>query len=215
MRQYDIHPDVAARDTVREALDLSAILGVYKGEQGQLPYHPGMLVALLLYGYSLASTPAVNWRVPARAVDVMAVTGLNRPDFRTISDFRKRHLLRCRIFSCRCCGCVGPRVWSSWARGGRRHQAARQRQPAQGDELPAHGAPGAEAGGRGTIWLDQAAATDAAEDAQYGTDRLGDEPGLEADKQRAWQRIAGQAQWEAEAAAGPYCASSAAFSAAA
>jgi hypothetical protein len=23
---------------------------------------------------------------------VMAVTGLNRPDFRTISDFRKRHL---------------------------------------------------------------------------------------------------------------------------
>ena len=40
------------RDTVREALDLSAITGVYKGEQGQPPYHPGMLVALLLYGYS-------------------------------------------------------------------------------------------------------------------------------------------------------------------
>ena len=40
------------RDTVREVLDLSAIIGVYKGEQGQPPYHPGMLVALLLYGYS-------------------------------------------------------------------------------------------------------------------------------------------------------------------
>jgi Transposase domain (DUF772) len=25
-------------------------------------------------------------------VDFMAVTGLNRPDFRTMSDFRKRHL---------------------------------------------------------------------------------------------------------------------------
>jgi len=42
------------RDTVREALDLSAIPGVYKGEQGQPPYHPGMLVALLLYGCFIA-----------------------------------------------------------------------------------------------------------------------------------------------------------------
>ena len=25
-------------------------------------------------------------------MDFMAVTGLNRPDFRTVSDFRKRHL---------------------------------------------------------------------------------------------------------------------------
>jgi transposase len=36
------------RDTVRDALDLSAILCEYKGEQGQPPYHPGMLAALLL-----------------------------------------------------------------------------------------------------------------------------------------------------------------------
>lgn len=39
-------------DTVREALELSAITGVYTSEQGQPPYHPSMLVALLLYGYS-------------------------------------------------------------------------------------------------------------------------------------------------------------------
>ena len=81
------------RDTVREALDLSAITGVYKAEQGQPPYHPGMLVALLLYGYSRG---IYSSRQLARAceerVDMMAVTGLNRPDFRTISDFRKRHL---------------------------------------------------------------------------------------------------------------------------
>ncbi len=82
------------RDTVREALDLSAIAGVYKAEQGPPPYHPGMLVALLLYGYSRG---IYSSRQLARAceerVDVMAVTGLNRPDFRTVSDFRKRHLL--------------------------------------------------------------------------------------------------------------------------
>src|SRR3954466_3937770 len=81
------------RDTVREALDLSAILDSYTEERGQPPYHPGILVALLLYGYSRG---VYSSRQLARAceerVDVMAVTGLNRPDFRTISDFRKRHL---------------------------------------------------------------------------------------------------------------------------
>jgi len=80
------------RDTVREALDLSAILATYTEERGSPPYHPGMLVALLLYGYSRG---VYSSRQLARAceerVDFMAVTGLNRPDFRTISDFRKRH----------------------------------------------------------------------------------------------------------------------------
>src|SRR6195952_6029156 len=37
------------RDTVREALDLSAILDTYTEERGYPPYHPGMMVALLLY----------------------------------------------------------------------------------------------------------------------------------------------------------------------
>ena len=82
------------RDTVREALDLSAILGTYSEERGYPPYHPGMMVALLLYGYSRG---LYSSRQLARAceerVDVMAVTGLNRPDFRTIADFRKRHLV--------------------------------------------------------------------------------------------------------------------------
>ena len=57
------------------------------------PYHPGMLVALLLYGYSRG---VYSSRQLARAceerMDFMAVTGLNQPDFRTVSNFRKRHL---------------------------------------------------------------------------------------------------------------------------
>jgi transposase len=81
------------RDTMREALDLSAILDTDTQERGFPPYHPGMMVALLLYGYSRG---IYSSRQLARAceerVDVMAVTGLNRPDLRTISDFRKRHL---------------------------------------------------------------------------------------------------------------------------
>src|ERR1700735_4043102 len=81
------------RDTVRDGLDLSAILQAYPEGRGQPPYHPGMLVALLLYGYSRG---VYSSRQLARAceerMDFMAVAGLNRPDFRTVSDFRKRHL---------------------------------------------------------------------------------------------------------------------------
>ena len=40
------------RETVREELDLSAILSTYTEERGSPPYHPAMMVALLLYAYS-------------------------------------------------------------------------------------------------------------------------------------------------------------------
>lgn len=81
------------RDTVREGLDLSAIMGTYTEERGYPPYHPGMMVALLLYGYSrgVYSSRRLAQACEER-VDFMAVTGLNKPDFRTISDFRRRHL---------------------------------------------------------------------------------------------------------------------------
>ncbi|AMB43508.1 hypothetical protein Y590_01255 [Methylobacterium sp. AMS5] len=82
------------RDTAREALELSAILETCTEERGYPPYHPGMMVALLLDGYSRGLSCS---RQLARAcderVDVMAVIGLNRPDFRTIADFRERHLV--------------------------------------------------------------------------------------------------------------------------
>jgi len=79
------------RDTVREALDHSMITGVHTAARGQPPCHPGMLTALPLCG---CSRGIYSSRQLARAceerVDVMAVTGMNRPDFRTISDFRRR-----------------------------------------------------------------------------------------------------------------------------
>ena len=81
------------RDTVREALDLSPILRCYEEERGKPPYHPGMMVALLLYGYSrgVYSSRRLAQACEER-VDFMAVAGLNRPDFRTICTFRSRHL---------------------------------------------------------------------------------------------------------------------------
>src|SRR6184192_1580625 len=81
------------RDLVREELDLAAIVDTYTEERGYPPYDPVMMTALLLYAYAQGIYAS---RRIARAceerVDFLAVTAMNRPDFRTISDFRKRHL---------------------------------------------------------------------------------------------------------------------------
>jgi transposase len=81
------------RDTVRESLDLSSIMDSYSEERGYPPYHPTMMTALLLYAYcqGVYSSRRIAKGCTER-LDFMAVTGLNRPDFRTVSDFRKRHL---------------------------------------------------------------------------------------------------------------------------
>ena len=83
------------RDTVREQLDLSEILAPYeKEERGYPPYNPVMMTALLLYAYcqGVYSSRRISRGCEER-MDFMAVTGMNRPDFRTVSDFRKRHLV--------------------------------------------------------------------------------------------------------------------------
>src|SRR6266702_4666778 len=81
------------RDTVRTGLDLSAIMDVYDEERGFPPYHTGMMVTLLLYAYSqgIYSSRRIARGCEER-LDFAAVTGMQRPDFRTISEFRKRHL---------------------------------------------------------------------------------------------------------------------------
>lgn len=82
------------RDTVREQMDLSEILAPYeKEDRGYPPYNPVMMTALLLYAYcqGVYSSRRIARGCEER-MDFMAVTGLNRPDFRTVSDFRKRHL---------------------------------------------------------------------------------------------------------------------------
>ena len=194
------------RDTVREALDLSAITGVYTSEQGQPPYHPGMLVALLLYGYSRG---IYSSRQLARAceerVDMMAVTGLNKPDFRTISTFRRRHLVALRglfVQVLRLCQTAGLVKLGHVAVDGTKLRANASRHKAMSYKRMAEQERKLEAEVK--AWLDQAQAADAAEDAQHGADHRGDEtPAWMADKQRRLERIrAAKAQLEAEARAG-------------
>ena len=87
------HPAHLVRELVRRELDLAAILAEYDEARGQPPYHPAMMTALLLYAFSqgLYASRRIARGCEER-LDLMAVTGLQRPDFRTISDFRKRHL---------------------------------------------------------------------------------------------------------------------------
>ena len=91
VRKEDL--SIFIRDLVREDLDLKKIYASYESTRGQPPYDPTMMVALLLYSYSVG---IFSSRAMARAceerVTFMAVTANQKPDFRTISDFRKRHL---------------------------------------------------------------------------------------------------------------------------
>ena len=79
---------------VVDQLDLSVITARYEGEErGGPPYHPRMMVKVLLYGYctGVASSRRVAQRLHEDiAFRVLAAN--NTPDFRTISDFRKDHL---------------------------------------------------------------------------------------------------------------------------
>ncbi len=191
------------RDTVREGLDLTAILDAYTEERGFPPYHPGMMVALLLYGYSrrLYSSRQLA-RACEERVDVMAVTGLNRPDFRTISDFRKRHLVALSdlfVQVLRLCRTAGLVQFGHVAVDGTKLKANASRHKAMsyGRMKTTEPALAAEVAN----WLARANEIDAAEDREHGENRRGDEmPGWMADKQRRLEAIrAARATLEAEA----------------
>src|SRR5260370_39758567 len=78
---------------VRDDLDLIEITGTYGSEWGQPPFDPTMMTALLLYSYcsGIYSSRRIAKACRER-VDFMSIVGLDAPDCRTISDFRKRHL---------------------------------------------------------------------------------------------------------------------------
>src|SRR5215218_9472566 len=78
---------------VRESLDLGEIEGAYASALGQPPFDPRMMTALLLNGYAsgIYSSRRIAKACAERA-DFMMIAALDAPDFRTISDFRKRHL---------------------------------------------------------------------------------------------------------------------------
>ena len=79
---------------VVDQLDLSDIMARYEQEKrGGPPYHPRMMVKVLVYGYCVGVSS--SRRIAQRLHEDIAFRVLsanNTPDFRTISDFRKNHL---------------------------------------------------------------------------------------------------------------------------
>src|SRR6202142_880795 len=80
-------------DLVRDDINLGEITGTYGSERGQPSFDPTMMTALLLYSYcrGIYSSRCIAKACRER-VDFMSIVALDAPDFRTISDFRKRHL---------------------------------------------------------------------------------------------------------------------------
>ena len=88
------HLALFVSDVVDE-LDLSAIFRSYDsdGDRGQPPYHPGMMMKLLVYAYCVGSPSSrkiekATWdEVPYRVLSAD-----QHPDHDSIASFRKRHL---------------------------------------------------------------------------------------------------------------------------
>jgi transposase len=190
---------------VTEELDLSAIMTSYKGEKGQPPYHPTMMVALLLYAYAVG---IYSSRRIARActerVDFMAIVALDAPDFRTISEFRRRHLKALAglfLQVLKLCERAGLVTLGHVALDGTKIKANASKHKAMSYEYMKKRE--AELQAEIDSWLNAAEAADAAEDKAFGPDNRGDElPDWVADKQTRLVRIReAKAELEAEAKA--------------
>jgi transposase len=193
------------RETVRNTLDLSAILDEYREVRGCPPFHPAMMTALLLYGYC---TGVFSSRRIARAceerIDFMAVTAMQKPDFRTISEFRRRHLtalsgLFVQVLGlCRRAGLVklghvaldGTKIKANASK----HKAMSYGRMKEKEPLLA---------AKVAKWMADAKAADAEEDRTFGADRRGDEmPAWVSSKEKRAEKMrAAMAELEAEARA--------------
>src|SRR5579872_2343633 len=190
---------------VRESLDLCAIIGSYTSVLGQPPFEPRLMTALLLHGY--ASGIYSSRRIAKAAVeraDFMMIVAGDAPDFRTISEFRKRHLQALAglfVQVLKLAETAGLVKLGHVALDGTKIKANASKHKAMsyGRMKTAEPALAAEV----DRWLAQAAQTDKAEDRAHGAARRGDEmPDWAANKQRRLEKIrAAKAALEAEAEA--------------
>jgi transposase len=193
------------RNLVVEELDLREITDQYQEERGYPPFHPVMMTALLLYSYSqgIYSSRRIG-RACRQRVDFMALTGMQKPDYRTISLFRKRHLSALGgLFGqvLRLCKRAGLVKLGHVALDGTRIRANASKHKGMNyvRMKKAEGELRAEV----ERWFEEAERQDREEDEQYGADRQGDEmPDWVADKQKRLEKIRqAKAQLEAEARA--------------
>lgn len=193
------------RNTVVEGLDLSAIVNCYSEERGYPPYDPVMMTALLLYGYSQGIYPSRRIAKACRErVDFMAITAMQTPDFRTINDFRTRHLGALQglfVQVLRLCQEAGLVKLGHVALDGSKVKANASKHKAMSYGRMKKSEPELEAVVRG--WFKQAEASDLRDDQERGAENSGEElPEWVRNKQQRLEKIRqARARLEAEAKA--------------
>ena len=189
---------------VRESLDLSGITGSYTSGLGQPPFDPRMMTALLLHGYAsgLYSSRRLAKACVERADFMMIVAG-DPPDFRTISEFRRRHLKALAglfVQVLQLAERAGLVKLGHVALDGSKIKANASKHKAMSyDRMKTREA---ELQAEVDRWLKAAEAADREEDRLYG-DKRGDElPAWVTDKQKRLEKIrAAKAELEAQAKA--------------
>lgn len=159
-------------------LDLTAIFAHYQRElRGQPPFHPRMMVALLLYCYATGTRSSRKiMRRCQTDVACRIIVGEDVPDFRTISGFRKTHLARLEglfLEVLKLCALAGLTRVGTIALDGTKIKANASRHKAMSyDRMKEEEKRLQEEIAQ---LLAEAEAIDAAEDQTHGRDRRGDE----------------------------------------
>jgi transposase len=190
---------------VRDSLDLGAIASSYTSGLGQPPFDPAMMTALLLNGYvsGLYSSRRIA-RACVERVDFMMIAAGDPPDFRTIADFRRRHLAALAALFLQVlelCAAAGLAKLGHVAFDGTKIKANASKHKAMSYAHMKKRE--AELQTEVNRWLAAAETADTEEDAKFGRDKRGDEmPDWVADKQKRIAKIAAaKAALEAEAKA--------------
>jgi transposase len=164
---------------VVDALDLSAILRVYAAAdpRGGVPYHPAMLVKLLVYSYctGMPSSRLIE-RATYEDVPTRVLAGEQHPDHDTIAAFRQQHLAALSglfVQVLQLCERVGLVKLGHVALDGTKVQANASKHKAMSYGRMTETEQRLEA--EVTALLVEAAARDAREDRQYGSGQRGDE----------------------------------------
>ena len=151
-----------------------------------------MMTALLLYGYchGVYSSRRIA-KATRERVDFMSIVGLDPPDFRTVSDFRKRHLKALAgLFGqvLKLCEQAGFVKLGHVALDGTKIKANASKHKAMSYERMEKRA--AELEAEVDRWLSAAEAADAEEDRAFGRDKSGEElPKWVADKKKRAEKI--------------------------
>jgi len=186
------HPAAFISEVVDAALDLTPILATYEtGDgRGQPPYHPALLVKLLLYGYCMGKPSSRQLeRATYEEIPYRVLAANQHPDHDTIAAFRQTHLTALAalfVQVLRLCQRAGLVQLGHVALDGTKVLANASKHKAMSYGRMTETEQRLE--GEIAALLAEAQRVDAAEDAQYGKGRRGNE--LPAELARRESRLA-------------------------